>query len=315
MYNRHNPGAVRGVKETSRGSARTAYSAGIHSEPEGSSQNMTNSEEDARGFFVLKGKISKDTGLDLSQYKDSYLKRRIAVRMRTCAKNTYTEYAQHLVSNSREYDRLMKDITVNVTEFFRDTSVFNLVEEEILPLMIYEKFRKNINVLRIWSAGCSSGEEPYSLAIIVKELLGDHLSNYVVQIHASDIDDGSLAAAKDGKYLPRQVEHVKPEYLRRYFRFDGKHYILSEEIRNMVRIRKLDLFSEKMGVTFDMIFCRNVVIYFSKEQQDKLFMKFYDALKKGGYFIMGKTETLFGDARERFASYNGKERIYRKMND
>jgi chemotaxis protein methyltransferase CheR len=265
-----------------------------------------------KDFPILKRKIFSDTSLDLNQYKDNYLKRRIAVRMHVKKIPTYREYIHLLTKDPEEYGELLSDLTINVTQFFRDPEVFHILEEEFLPLLIYHKVKSRRRVIRIWSAGCASGEEPYSLAIIMHDLLGSEIDNFIVTILGTDIDSESLASAKEGVYLPRQIENVRLGYLNSYFSFDDDMHHLSEEIKDMVRFKKLDLFSEIKGGNFDLILCRNVIIYFTKEMQFKLFENFYESLNWGGYLVLGKTETLLGDTQRRFEAVNTRERIYQK---
>jgi chemotaxis protein methyltransferase CheR len=265
-----------------------------------------------KDFIALKKKIFRSTSLDLSQYKDSYLQRRFGVRMRCCNCKDYSDYIGYLDSNQSEYDHLLDDLTINVTQFFRDSIVFKAMEEDVLPLLIYDKVKHGNNDISIWSAGCSSGEEPYSIAIMLRELLGEDLDNFEINILASDIDDASLEAAAVGKYLPRQVTNVKKEYLERYFELQGEMYQLSEDIMSMVEFRKIDLIASKPPYLFDCIFCRNVVIYFTREMQENLYMKFYQALNPSGYFVMGNTETLVGDASKLLNTFKSRERIYQK---
>ncbi len=141
--------------------------------------NIKNEERD---FFLLKRRIFNDTSLDCHQYKDNYLKRRIGVRMRTRGLETHGEYLRFLASDPTEYDDLLKDITINVTQFFRDPEAFELIFEEILPFLIYNKVKSNRRVIRLWSAGCASGEEAYSLAILMNDLLGEEFDNFLVNI-------------------------------------------------------------------------------------------------------------------------------------
>lgn len=265
-----------------------------------------------RDFLLLKRRIFKETSLDCHQYKDNYLKRRINVRMNIREINTYDEYMHLLISDPSEYNDLLRDITINVTYFFRDSEVFELIFEEILPFLIYQKVKNNRRVIRLWSAGCASGEEAYSLAVFMHDLLGEEFHNFIVNIHATDIDDASLNAAKIGKYLPRQIENVPTSYLYRYFNFHAEMYEISKEIKDMVRFKKQDLFSDSQGTHYDLITCRNVLIYFTKKMQDKLFLNFYKVLNDDGYLIIGKTETLMGEASEIFEPINARERIYQK---
>lgn len=273
---------------------------------------MNRKVDGERDFTLLKRKIFHDTSLDCHQFKDNYLKRRIGVRMRARGMENHWEYMRLLSKDPTEYDNFLKDITINVTQFFRDPQVFQLIEEEIMPLIILNKVEKNRRVIRIWSAGCASGEEPYSLAIIMRELLGEEFDNFILTIQGTDIDQGSLVTARDGKYLPDQVENVKLEYLNRYFQFDGDLYIISEDIKDMVRFRNNDLFSGRKGANFDLVLCRNVLIYFTRDMQKALFKQFYNSLNMHGYLVIGKTETLVGEVTEKFEVINTRERIYKK---
>ena len=251
-----------------------------------------------KDFITLKKQIFRCTSLDLGQYKDTYLQRRIGVRMRCCGSKEYSDYSNFLDSHPTEYDQLLDDLTINVTQFFRDPIVFKAMEEEVLPLLIYDKIKEGKNDITIWSAGC--------------ELLGEELNNFNVNIIGSDIDDASLEAAAVGKYLPRQVTNIKKEYLEKYFTLEGEMYQISQDIMDMVDLRKIDLIASKPPARFDCIFCRNVVIYFTREMQEHLYMKFFGSLNQGGYFVMGNTETLVGEAAHLLTTFKSRERIYQK---
>ena len=260
----------------------------------------------------LKQLIVKHLSLDCHQYKDGYLKRRFAVRMRARGVSGYDAYAGLLRSDPLEYEELMRDLTINVTQFFRDEAVFKALEEEVLPLLIYNKVKRGESSIRIWSAGCSSGEEPYSMAILLRELLGEEFDKFSVTIVASDIDEEVMEKAKKGLYLPRQVVNVPPSYLAQHFSSDDGMYQISPAIMDMVRFRTIDLFTATAGSHFDMILCRNVVIYFTRDMQEKLYMKFHRSLRPGGYLVMGNTETLVGEATTLFKPTHSRERIYQK---
>ena len=180
------------------------------------------------GFIALKKDILKKRSLDCDQYKDSYLKRRFAVRMRARGVDTYAGYLHVLAKENSEYDLLMSDLTINVTQFFRDVNVFKALEEDIFPMLIYAKIKNKTPSIKIWSAGCSSGEEPYTVAILLHNLLGEELDHFNVRIIGTDIDEDVLKMANEGKYQPRQVVNVPEEYLHRYFKYDGQHYFISE---------------------------------------------------------------------------------------
>jgi chemotaxis protein methyltransferase CheR len=268
--------------------------------------------EEKKDLDLLKRRIYNDTSLDCHQFKENYLKRRIRVRMHANDVQTYSEYLHVLASHPMEYSHLIKDITINVTQFFRDPKVFQLIEEEIFPLMIYNKVSHNRKVIRCWSAGCASGEEAYSVAILLFDLLGEEFKSFMVSIYGTDIDETSLEIAKIGRYPQIQLENIKPEYLDRYFHFDGEMYQISDELKDMVKFNNQNLFVDDCRAHYDVILCRNVLIYFTKEMQTVIFKKFYDSLNEGGYLIIGKTETVIGDIENRFVTVNAKERIYQK---
>jgi chemotaxis protein methyltransferase CheR len=268
--------------------------------------------ENDREFNVLKTQIFRDTSLDCRKFKENYLKRRIRVRMFARSLNTYGEYLRLLKRDPDEYSYLIDDITINVTQFFRDPEVFGLLEKEIIPLLIYNKVKQNRRVIRFWSAGCASGEEPYSIAIILKELLGEEYDNFLVSVYGTDIDNDCLRTARQGVYLERQLENVHLQYRKKFFKKLGDNYSLSEEIKDMVRFKNLDLFTDIKTAHYDVILCRNVIIYFNKDMQNKLFEKFYYSLNEGGYLVIGKTETLMNNIEKKFSVVNLRERIYQK---
>ncbi|MCK5037596.1 MAG: protein-glutamate O-methyltransferase CheR [Thermoplasmata archaeon] len=278
--------------------------------------NILIADDDA-SFNALKRMIFEHTNLDCSQYKDKYLKRRLQVRLRANELDNYADYIRYLKKNHGEYDTLMDMVTINVTQFFRDPSMFKVLGNEVIPEIIYNKTNSNRRVFRIWSAGSSSGEEAYSIAIIIKELLGERFDDFLVSVHGTDIDDGSLIKAKIGAYPIDQLENVSEALLDHYFDYnnDDDIYMIKDEIKDFVRFKKHNLIQDKKSVNFDMIFNRNVMIYFSREMQEKLLMDFYDSLNNGGYLVIGKTEMLSGEAKNVFVPVNNRERIYIKEKD
>ena len=275
---------------------------------------MSEISEDDQAFSALKRRIYRDRGLDTSQYKDSYIKRRLATRMRANGVTNYLEYMRLLSKNPDEYKPLLNALTINVTEFFRNPETYKVIKG-ILRDIIEEKERLNRSLIRIWSAGCSSGEEPYSIAILLCEILGNRINNFNISIHATDIDDRILIKAKAGEYQKDHLKNVSKACLHKYFIFDRESdmYTVKEELKKLIKFKKHDLISGRKLGLFDMILCRNVVIYFSRELQERLYMDFYDSLTEGGYFVMGKTESLIGEAHVKAESFNKPERIYRKV--
>lgn len=268
--------------------------------------------DDDVAFEAIKRRIYEVRGLDTRQYKDTYIKRRLAVRMRANSVETYMDYLQILKKNLDEFNPLMDSLTINVTEFFRNPETYQAIEG-FLRDIIMEKKNRGRNLIRIWSAGCSSGEEPYSIAILLSEILGDEFKDYNITIYATDIDPIIIGKAKAGIYKSENLKNVSEARISRYFKKLEEDYIIRDEIKRLIRFSKLDLIADKKSKSFDMILCRNVVIYFSRELQERLYMDFYDSLNHNGYFVMGKTETLVGESMNRFRSVDKSERIYQKL--
>jgi chemotaxis protein methyltransferase CheR len=266
-------------------------------------------------FNVLKRKIWDRTGVDCSKYKDNYLKRRIDLRMKAIGiGSSYNEYYRFLEKKPCEYDALLDGITINVTEFFRDLEVFDAFKNDVIPQLLSEKRKRNSKMVRIWSAACSIGEEPYTIGIILHEKLGTELNNFLISIHATDIDGKALSVARAGVYDAQALKKLKKYMVSKYFdAVDGNDkYRIKDNVKHLVRLQQHDLISGKKFSHFDIIFCRNVMIYFGKELQSRLLLDFYDALNEGGYLIIGRTETMVGEAREKFTCVNTRERIYKK---
>jgi chemotaxis protein methyltransferase CheR len=265
-----------------------------------------------RDFKVLKRQILKDKGFDCNQYRNNYIKRRLAIRMRANNVDSCKDYAMLLKRDPTEYDELIEALTITVSEFFRDASVFEYFGKTVIPALIQDKRRKNQKIIRIWSAGCASGEETYSIAILMRDFLGANLGNFLIFVHGTDIDDESMGKAKKGEYTFEEVKNVGKGFLSSYFIFDSGKYRVSDKIKGIVNFEKHDLVSGKPLAHFDVIFCRNVSIYFSRDMHKKLYMDFYNALNNDGFFVMGKTEMLCGNARKLFIPVNAREGIYQK---
>lgn len=266
---------------------------------------------DDQEYLKLKGLIKKNLGFNCEQYKDAHFRRRIDVRMRSTNSKNYGEYVQHLNTHKEEYQHLMDTLTVNVTNFFRNSETYEVVEKEVLPAIIKSK-STGLKHIRIWSAGCSIGVEAYSIAILLKKVLGDNFSKYNIQITGTDIDKDIIKRAEEAIYTDVEMKEVPNDIRIKYFEKIGDNYHLKEEIKKIAKFRKNDLISGEKLTGFDAIFCRNVTIYFEKQLQENLYMDFYNGLNKGGFFVMGKTETLIGPSKDLFKAFNPRERIYQK---
>lgn len=258
---------------------------------------------------VLMGKIGRERGFSCEAYKESCLRRRIAVRMRARGVHTYAQYAAVLDGDGAEYERLLDALTINVSKFFRNRETWDVIAREVLPAL----WRARGGDLRCWSAGCASGEEPYTLAVLLLEHAHRHgVTEVGPRIDATDFDRASLAQARTGEYRAAAFDEMPPELSVRYFT-PGDVRCVSAAARALVRFSQHDVVREPPPEPpYDLILCRNVVIYFDRPTQDRLFARFIDALRPGGYLVLGKVEILFGAARDRLVLEDPRERIYRR---
>jgi chemotaxis protein methyltransferase CheR len=267
---------------------------------------------DETGFAELARTISEGSGFTLQAYKDKCIRRRIAVRMRACGVHTYADYQALLEATPTEYERLRDALTINVTRFYRNAETWNLLRNELLAPLCDPR----LGEFRAWSAGCSSGEEAYTLAVLVADRFDrDGRSEQLnrVAIDATDVDRVSLERARTARYQAEGLSEMPPELLAAYLQPDGREYRVTERVRRRVFVRRLDLSREPPPRThYQLILCRNVVIYFDRPMQERLFQVFAGALAPGGLLILGKVETLFGPARESLALVDPRERVYRR---
>ena len=268
---------------------------------------------DDAGFRTLMDKITRDSGFRCASYKDKCLRRRIAVRMR--AKGAYTphEYAGVLDTDPREYERLLRSLTVNVTKFFRNPETYAAIEKKVIP----ELWSSSSNGIRVWSAGCASGEEPYSVAILFHKHAHDTKSVdrlETVDVLGTDIDDEVLGEAERGFYAESALTDTPLRLHERYFPQVAGLRTMLPDVRKLVRFQNDDLLAFSPPVSeLQLVLCRNVIIYFEREAQDKLFAEFHRVLAPGGFLVLGKVETLLGDARSLFTPISARERIFRKQ--
>jgi chemotaxis protein methyltransferase CheR len=268
------------------------------------------SEQDDRAFRALTQKITRARGLVCDSYKDRCLRRRIAVRMRARGVHTFDEYGRLLDQDVREYDLLLDALTINVTKFFRNVETWRALEPSLAALWTARR-----GEVRAWSAGCASGEEPYTVAVALAETarrLGQETLLPRVRVDATDIDRTSLERTRAAQYPETAFTEMPHELVRRYFTAEPPRRPLPE-LQRIVRVVKHDLTSEPPPApAYDLVVCRNVVIYFDRRMQERLFSLFADVLAPGGVLLLGKVETLFGPARERLVLEEPRERIYRR---
>jgi chemotaxis protein methyltransferase CheR len=279
---------------------------------EAAGQTPASSELD-REFEELTRKISRDRGFACASYKEKCLRRRIAVRMRARGVHSYADYARVLDSDSGEYDRLLDALTINVTKLFRNWSVYEAIAERVIPPLWDAETRP----IHVWSAGCSSGEEPYSLAILfhryaaLRRQLRDVERVHVV---GTDIDRASLAAAERGQFNEGAFDETPADLRSQYFSATAP-FTVAPAVRASVRFRRVDLLDQWPTPPggYQLIACRNVLIYFDRDTQERLLARFHDALAPTGFLVLGKVETLLGSVRSQFAAVDARERIFRRV--
>jgi chemotaxis methyl-accepting protein methylase len=264
------------------------------------------SPQDERAFLALTQKISRMRGVSCESYKDKCLKRRLAVRMRARGVHTYDDYSRLLDEDTREYEQLLDALTINVTKFYRNAETWHALRPHLAA-----QWAARRGHLRVWSAGCASGEEPYTIAVLLAEIAG-HQSTEHASVDATDVDRLSLERTRQAKYPETAFTEMPLDLKRRYFTGAPLLQPVSA-VRSLVRITAHDLMREPpLYKAYDLIVCRNVVIYFERQAQERLFQVFVDALIPGGILLLGKVETLFGPARDRLTLIDPRERIYKK---
>ncbi|WP_457753501.1 CheR family methyltransferase [Thermococcus sp.] len=266
-----------------------------------------------RGYQLIKAELFRHLKVSQDAYKDSYLIRRIKARMRKLGITSYEEYYRLIKRNRQELDELLLTVAINVTEFFRDPIVWKTFQKKVLPELVDFKKKHYQRSIKIWSAACSTGQEPYSIAMSLYEVLGDNLSGFRVSILATDIDREALAVAMRGEYPKDTVEQQVPRHMiPKYFIPVGERYKVSPKLKRLIKFQYFNLLGSKYPTGFDIIFIRNVLIYMKKEAQEEIFHKLYHSLEDHGYLILGKTETILGKSAKLFKLYDLVARIYKK---
>lgn len=241
--------------------------------------------------------IYRKTGIRFEQKKIYFVSKRIEKRMEILGIDKPDDYLRYLKfsdKNGREFQELINLLTINETYMFRDFTQLQAFAEYCLPEVVDRKMAKNDYTVRIWSAGCSTGEEPYTLSIILHEMFED-ISEWDVKILATDIDEVALKKCNEAIYESRSVKDVPEEYLDKYFLIKGDKYMVNNDIRSIVQFEHLNLgdpFAIRRYKNFDFIFCRNVLIYFDDQSRKRIVDHFYIALNKGGFIFLSSSESL-----------------------
>jgi len=257
-----------------------------------------------KDYEEFKRFVYQQTSIDLNAYKERQMKRRIDTLIERNKYDGYDSYSKALISDKALLDQFVNYLTINVSEFYRNPALWKTLEEAILPDLI-NKFGQN---LKIWSAACSTGDEPYSLAMVMAK----KIPMSKIHIYATDIDDQVLEKAKDGVYGANSLKGLPDEYKRKYFEKMGdRFYKISDEIKRCVEFRKSNLLKDPYPTGCHLIVCRNVMIYFTEEAKLEIYKKFNKSLVMNGCLFVGNTEQIINH-KELGYEYN-KLFFYRKV--
>ncbi|MFH0896696.1 MAG: protein-glutamate O-methyltransferase CheR [Candidatus Bathyarchaeota archaeon] len=260
-------------------------------------------------YIAIIKRYLRERGFCCDAYKPSYLQRRIQVRLRSFQLESFSDYLRLLRTDPDEYRKLMDALTINVTQFFRDSDVYEIMQKQLIPDLLSENRCRQ--TIRIWSAGCASGEEPYSIAILMREAMSSNKNDHNLSIIATDIDDIILKIAREGSYSPEKLEKIPRSLIQKYFILDQDYHI-KQDLKTFIRFKKSDLLADN-GIKFcDLILCRNVLIYFNREDQERIIQTFYEGLQTDGYLVLGKTEILPPGLSNIFSCIDRRTHIYKK---
>ena len=261
---------------------------------------------------VLRGileQVSRQASIDFRPYKTTTILRRIGRRMMVTRHRTMPEYSEYLRSHPEEIGELVKSFLINVTQFFRDPDAFAYLKNDILPRLIAQA-RERDRVLRFWTAGCASGEEPYSLAMLLIDLLDTELPKWSVKIFATDLDEAAITFARRGFYSENLLKGIPTELRERFFERADHGYHISKTLRQMVIFGQQDLSRSAPFPRIDLVLCRNVLIYFTPELQEYVLSQFAFSLSPGGYLFLGKAETVH-PTQSYYELINKRWKVYR----
>ncbi|MCF6149811.1 MAG: protein-glutamate O-methyltransferase [Candidatus Kuenenia sp.] len=253
-------------------------------------------------FALFQQLIYNESGINLSPAKKELLKSRLVKRLRTLSLKSFKEYYKYVTegdTTGKEMIHMIDCISTNLTEFFREIAHFNFLSGKLLPALLEKKRKNKEKRIRVWSAGCSSGEEPYSLSMILNEHIGQ-INTWDVKILATDLSTRVLEKAKQGLYHKDRLKNINAQLLHTYFRKGGSHfedyYQTTDVLKKIIVFRRFNLMEKTFPFKgqFDFIFCRNVMIYFNKQTQSELISKFHKHLAPEGHLFIGHSESLAG---------------------
>ena len=254
--------------------------------------------------------LKQSRGFDFAAYKRATLMRRVLVRMQMAGLGSFADYLDYLQVDSNEFTRLFNTILINVTSFFRDPQAWEFLASDAIPRLIG---RTGTRVpIRVWSAGCASGEEPYTVAMLLAQALGREQFRERVKIYGTDVDEEALSEARQAVYDSRRVEGVPPDLLQKYFDRQGERFVFDKELRHSVIFGRLDLNQDAPISRINLLTCRNCLMYFNAEAQARILARFQFALIDGGFLFLGKAETLLTRSGN-FSAVDVKQRLFTKV--
>lgn len=254
-------------------------------------------------YEEFKADILKYSGIDLNSYKEQQMKRRLDTLINRKGYNGYTGYFQAIKTQKDVYDEFLSYMTINISEFFRNPLQWDVLERTVLP----ELSPNNTQQLKVWSAACSTGDEPYTLVL----LLSKYFPLNKIKIFATDIDTKIIESAKAGVYQANSVKNVPKDLLSKHFtKLNDTTYRINDNIKQCVEFKRHDLLADPYPTNYDLIVCRNVLIYFTEEAKEAIYGKFSNSLRTGGYLFIGSTEQIMKYRDFNFTSH--KSFFYKK---
>lgn len=267
------------------------------------------SDETVISVDSLIDKILTHTGVDFRQYKRATIERQLQRRIAALRMPSIQDYFKYIDKDPDELDIIQRSFLISVTEFFRDEDAFEALGKALDNIIVQQQQSKSI---RIWVPACATGEEVYTIAIMLAERMGPSLKGYEVKIFATDINDLSLEVARQGVYADSVVEHLSSEMLATYFEFDGIKYKVKKWVRDMCMFARHDIAKDPSFLRMNLISCRNIMIYLNNNLQDQLINNFHYALNSGGYLFLGKSESAGNAGEKLFESIDKSNKLYRR---
>ncbi len=274
----------------------------------------TVTEHEAVVLDSLLEKVYRDGGYDFREYKRGTIRRRLERRLYATGARTYLDYMQFLDTNPKEYQKFAEYLTIKVSGFLRSPYAFQQLGRLVLPELVSYKRSRGERRLQFWSTACARGEEPYSIALLLAEFLGNQRQDFDISIHATDISQWALRKAQAGTYSSKDTENLPKTIRESYFTRHGEGYKVRDDIRQMVNLSYFDLTSTiwQPFLNLDGIFCCNVLIYLQKQLQERVLEMLYKSLATPGYLVLGEVETPPSNLHEKLECLDSKARIYKK---